>query len=250
MRLLQLNIWQGKLLLQTLDLIDKLKPDLLCLQEVFSCETPVGMPDRIFQNLEFIRQQIPHEYVYFSPTFTGIYAGQQASFGNAIISRYPLKEMKTVFISGAYQPHYDTETFEMNTRNLQIVSVEPETGTKFKLANHHGYWLTQPLGDEVTVKKMKLVKEELQKAGQPLIFSGDLNVIPESPSLRVFDNFLTDLTATHEIRTTLSEVGKAKDVPCDHIFISPGITVQSYEVRPELVSDHRAICMDFTVEAL
>lgn len=248
MRLLQLNIWQGKLLLQTLELIDQLDPDLLCLQEVFSCETLVGVPDRIFQNLELIRQQISHKYVYFSPTFTGTYAGQQASFGNAIISRYPLSDMKTVFINGKYEPNYDPATFEMNTRNLQIVTVHPDTGAEFHLANHHGYWLTQPLGDAVSIEKMKNVKDALELTKQPLIFSGDLNVIPESPALRVFDNFLIDLTAVNNVRSTLSEVGKAKNVACDHIFISPGITVESYEVRPELVSDHRAVCMDFTIQ--
>lgn len=248
MKLLQLNIWQGKLLSQTLQLIEFLQPDLLCLQEVFNSKAIVRIPDHIFEDLNLIQEQTGYTHVYFSPTFTGIYAGIEASFGNAILSRYPLHACKTIPINGTYQHHYDPATFDMNTRNLQIVTVQSDEGN-FTLANHHAYWQPTPFGNETSLKKMQLVKENLETVDLPLVFAGDLNVIPKSPSMQLFNGFLTDLTRTHHIRSTLSEVGKVKNVACDHVLISKGIQVKKYEVRRELVSDHRAITLDFSLNA-
>jgi endonuclease/exonuclease/phosphatase family metal-dependent hydrolase len=247
MRLLQLNIWQGRFSRQILELIDQQKPDLLCLQEAFSSQDPVATPERMFNSFEMILQQTGYAHSYFSPTFSSLYSDVKASFGNAIISRYPLLNTRTVFTNGEYVPHYNPATYNINIRNLQLACVRLENDREFMIANHHAHWNIDPLGDEISVAKMKLVKAELQKTSLPTIFSGDLNVTAASKSMRVFDGFLDDLTATHKVTSTLSSVGKVTNVACDHILINSGINVKAFQVRDELVSDHKALILDFEV---
>ncbi len=248
MRLLQVNIWQGKLSREVLELVATLQPDIISLQEAFSSEQEVAVPDRMLNCFELIQQQSGLAYSFFSPTYAADYATVNAKFGNGIISRFPLADTKTIFINGSYTPDYNPSTYidGNNIRNLQIATVQAEQQA-FVLANHHAYWLPDPLGDAVSLESMKRVKQNLETVSLPLIFAGDLNVRPESPSMRVFDGFLEDLTATHKLPTTLSSLGKAKNVACDHVLISPAITVNNYGVRDELVSDHLAIVLDFEV---
>jgi endonuclease/exonuclease/phosphatase family metal-dependent hydrolase len=233
---------------QVLDLISELQPDILCLQEAFSSEVEVAIPDRMLNGFEMIKEHSGLKYSFFSPTLTAIYATVPAAFGNGIISRYPLSDTRTIFINGEYVPDYNPTNYTMgnNIRNLQIVTVQTDQH-EFALANHHAYWLPDPLGDNTTMEKMKLVKQSLESVSLPLIFSGDLNVRAESQSMRVFDNFLEDLTATHHITSTLSSIGKAKNVACDHVMIRNGITVTDYAVCDQLVSDHLAIVCDFNL---
>lgn len=244
MKLLQLNIWEGKLLKQVLDFIEQEQPDILCLQEVFSCKGNIKLPDMMFDSLEQIQHRTGYKHTFFSSIFTALYAGVPADFGMAIISRYPLENQQAMFTHGSYNPDQTAENYAPNSRILQLCSITAGS-TPFYLANHHGHWEPTPLGSTTTIEKMQLVKTKLQTAPSPLIFTGDLNITPESPAMRVFDDFLEDLTATHQVRDTLSQLGKVPDVPCDHILISSEIQVRDFRVCDELVSDHKALILEF-----
>ncbi len=247
MRLVQLNIWQGRIMTHLLKLFDDLQPDIACLQEVMSSSEVVVTPERMFNSLQLIQERIDLKYVYFSPTFRATYSGVTTEFGNAILSRYPLDDCQTVFTNGSFIPDYTPKTFSVNVRNMQIVKVKVAEQV-LNLANHHGHWLIDPFGDETTIAKLQIVKDVLKTVPSPLILSGDFNVRAESPAMRLFDGWLTDLTATHQIGSTLSPLAKVSSVACDHILTSPGVQVMNFEVRDEIVSDHKAIVLDFELK--
>lgn len=246
MKLLQLNLWFGKLLNPALNYIQKEQPDILCLQEVYSSETPILQPDKMFDSLEQIKSVTGYENCFFSPTYTGEYFGVKTSFGNAIISRYPLSDAKYLFVNAEYNENANNENIEVNARVLQTCWVSIE-GKSFSLANYHGYFVPSPEGDDVTVEKMKIVKSRVDELPKPIIFSGDFNVADYSKAMRVFDGFLRDLTSENKIKSTLSQFGKVKDVACDHILISDGIEVTSFRVAEDLVSDHKPLIMEFNL---
>jgi endonuclease/exonuclease/phosphatase family metal-dependent hydrolase len=228
-------------------LLDEVKPDVMCLQETFTSDQMVATPERVFNSLDLIQERSGLKYRFFSPTFTSVYSGVTASFGNAILSRVPLEDTKTVFTNGAYVPDYNPKTYDINIRNLQLASLSVD-GVDIIIANHHGHWVIDPLGDEISIEKMKSVMHELKQVHLPLIFAGDLNLKSESEAMRVFDNTLEDLTAIHHIPTTLSVVGKVTNVACDHILISPEVEVQRFEALDDLVSDHKALLLDFSLK--
>lgn len=246
MKLIQLNIWEGKLLKEILNFIDNEKPDILCMQEVFSCRDYIYVPDMMFNSLEQISEELGYEYSFFSPVFTSVYAEVPADFGNAIVSKYPLSECAAEFTNGDYNPNLTSQNAARNTRLLQTCTVSVG-GKKFSLANHHGHHEFNPVGNGKSVEKMQLVKEKIERLPAPLIFAGDLNVTGASPAMRVFDGFLESLTAKHGVNSTLSQLGKVSGVACDHILVGPGVKVKDFRVSEELVSDHKALILEFEV---
>jgi endonuclease/exonuclease/phosphatase family metal-dependent hydrolase len=246
MKLIQLNIWEGKLLKEVLAFIDEEKPDILCLQEVFSCKGKIPFPDLMFNSLELIQEHTGFEYSFFSPIFTSVYSEVPADLGIAIISRFPIQNQQAIFTNGVYNPNFTDASYFPNTRILQTCSVG--VGEKlFNLANHQGHREVDPLGNEISMEKMKIVKTTLEKLPFPLVFAGDLNVKSESPAMRVFDGFLNDLTAEHHVTSTLSQLGKVTNVACDHILVSDNVQVNEFRVAEELVSDHKALIMNFDI---
>ncbi|HET6924939.1 MAG TPA: endonuclease/exonuclease/phosphatase family protein, partial [Candidatus Saccharimonadales bacterium] len=141
-------------------------------------------------------------------------------------------------------PDLTPETRRDNTRNMQLATLDVG-GSKLHVANHHAHWVMSPVGDEVSVEKMQLVAQKVRGLEGPVIVAGDLNVTAASPAMRVFDGLLTDLTATHDIPDTLSELGKVRNVPCDHILVNDQVKVNSFAVRDDLVSDHKTLVMEF-----
>jgi endonuclease/exonuclease/phosphatase family metal-dependent hydrolase len=246
MRLVQLNIWEGRLIRHIPDFIKRLNPDLVCLQEVFSSDSEVIKPSRLFSSLQQIQAACDYPHVFFSPTFSSVYEGIPVGYGNAILSRLPLLDEQATFTSGSYNPNQTAANIVPDTCNLQTVRVRSPKGD-FSLANHHAYLGPDGFGDKTNVQKMRFVSEQLRDLPTPLIFAGDLNVVPESQTMRAFDGFLEDLTATNHISTTLTELGKVNDVACDHILVSPDVQAAAFYVDDQLVSDHKALVLDFDI---
>ena len=192
MKLLQLNTWMGKLNLPIMRFLEAERPDILCLQEVFSSpDGEILVPD-IFGGLEVITQATGHQHCFFAPTWSNTYGGATVHFGTAIISKFPLLDQETIFINGRYDPHPAQKLESINNRHLQLARVEAG-GTSFTVANQHAYWQLDPLGNQTTIDSMAKVKARLQAVQTPLIFAGDLNITSDSPAMRVFDDFLEDL---------------------------------------------------------
>lgn len=245
MKLIQLNVWSGKLSLQVCRFLKQQNADILCLQEVYAGNKELGgMFAEEFALLDSIQTASDLEHTFFSPTWTIDLLGQRVPFGNAILSCFPLEQQATHFIHGQLHHKASPTDSITNTRNLQTARVAIGD-RRLSIANHHAYWDISPMGNEVSVEKMHRVRAILEKLPQPLITAGDMNVKSVSPAMHVFDGFLKDLTAVHQVQTTLSSLGKVKDVDCDHILVSPDINVQNFTVSEELVSDHKALILEF-----
>jgi len=228
-------------------LIERERPDIITAQEVFSTQSDIPFPDTTFNLAELIREKGGYDYMYFSPTWSMTATGEIVEFGNAIFSKYPLSQEETLFTNGQMQHDIHSTTYLPNYRNAQFVVVESPFGD-FRLINHHGYWEKTPVGSADTVQKMQIVADKLSSLKPlPTVLAGDLNVNPGTPAMAVFDGLLTDLTATHDIRSTLSKLGKVPDVVCDHILVNHEITVQQFAVLDDLVSDHMALVLEFEV---
>ena len=251
MKLMQLNIWQGRLLRQALDFLEQEKPDILCMQEVYS--SGINSVDLdFFGSFERIKELFPGYNGYFSANFDIPVFGQKVSYGNALISSFPLLKTETIYTSGEFHSFNIfgefTEYEGENNRiayNVQKVTVQTGEDKTFCLLNHHGYWLPNRMGSELSVEKMEIVADIIRLSPRPLIFVGDLNVVAESPAMKPIQSILHDLTQEYGLQTTLSELGKVKNVACDHVSISEGIKVQNFGTRNSLESDHKALVLEF-----
>lgn len=237
----------GRLTRQILPLIERERPDIITAQEIFSVDKPVVFPDTTFDLCDRIKTVGEFPYIYFSPTWDMTVADATTGFGNAIFSKYPLESTEVIFTHGEFQPNITAETYVPNARNAQFVKVLHGSGA-FWVVNHHAYWEPTPIGSEKNVMALQRVADKIRSLeALPIVFAGDLNVIPDAPAMRVFDDLLTDLTATHAIQTTLSELGKVPNVPCDHVLINEKVEVVKFQVLGDLVSDHKALVLEFTL---
>jgi endonuclease/exonuclease/phosphatase family metal-dependent hydrolase len=239
-------MWGGRLTGAIVQLVAQEQPDIITAQELFAPEQPVIFPDRMFDCLASVRAEGGFQHVYTSPSWSVLVGEQNVGFGNVILSKFPLRDKQTVFINGEFTENMLERNRIANIRNVQTAIADID-GKQVSLLNHQGYWDKTPLGNEISVEKMQIVRDVAGKLPHPLIVAGDLNVTAASPAMRVWDGFVEDLTATHEVTDTLSQFGKVRDVPCDHILVSPGIKVTHFKVCEELVSDHKALVLEFEI---
>lgn len=254
-KVLQLNLWMGRLMRLVIPAIERENPDILCLQEAFSC--PGGAmryPDKTFNSVELITE-LGYPNVYFSPVCTFNVDGTEVRYGNAIVSRFPIIQTETVEVNKSLS---DTTLLPINSgneRNAQYARIELPSGERVSVINHHGYWEPNGMGSAVSVEKMQLVKDFAQAKPAPRVVCGDLNVIPESPAMRVWDDSFENLTAIYKLKTTLGSLSKANlksfkgdpHVACDHILVSPDIKHANFTVLNDIISDHLGLTVELDV---
>jgi endonuclease/exonuclease/phosphatase family metal-dependent hydrolase len=246
-KLLQLNVWMGRLTRQIVPLIEREQPDIITAQEVFSAGSEIVFPDRTFNIAEEIRQYGGYDYVYFSPTWDMHVAGQTVQLGNATFSKYPIASSETIFTCGEAMHNMTADNYRVNTRNAQFVTLRVG-GADILIVNHHAYWEADPAGSEASVTAMQHVTDKLRTFSDiPTVVAGDMNLNPNTPGMRLFDGIARDLTATHNISSTLSVLGKAENVACDHILVNDLIVVGGFHVLDDLVSDHKALMLEFDI---
>lgn len=247
MKIIQLNIWHGKLGDSAIQFLNDEQPDIVCLQEASQIQGPTyGM----VVSLDIIQRQADLAYAVFAPTFSHQLMGQKCTFGNAILSKFPLDRQETVFTSEAYRDEFDASQNDHNIRNLQIVNARLPNGKQLTIANHHGYNTQDPSGNEQTLEATKKLAVHLAAYPKlPLILCADLNISPDSPAMQPLNNLaLTNLTVKHGIKKTLSSVHKLDlNIACDYIFVSPDIKVRRFSTSDAIVSDHKPLILEFDI---
>lgn len=242
MKLLQLNMWGGRLQPQILKLVTEENPDILCLQEAIDIQ---GGNTALFITVEEIKAAIGADYVFTSPVFSFKYMSRKANFGNSIISKYPIKDSQTIFTGKQYIADFDFLNHDANMRNLQRAVVELPDNSELHILNHHGHHIHQHKnGDTETMRQCGIIAEQIKKLNGRLILAGDFNLAPHSESLEQINNLLTNLPLKANLKTTRTQLTYKKEV-CDYIFTGDQIKVESFEALDDIVSDHKALIMSF-----
>lgn len=236
MKILQLNVWTGRIKGTLIDFFKTHDFDVICLQEAVWA----GDNERLanfFATVEQIKEASGLKYELKSSNWgMEIFADDRMEQGNVILSRYPIKRAESELVHGEYGVAKTVKDFYEHAYTLQIAELD----NGVTIVNHHGYWQPTPVGNETTVEVMKKVAAIVQEIKGPVVMCGDLNIIHEAPAMRELD-FLRDLTAENGIKNTLSGLKFNGEVACDHILVNDLVEVVRFEMLPDLVSDHRAL---------
>lgn len=242
MKLLQLNMWAGRLEPQISALVKQEAPDILCLQEAMNIH---GRTAGFFVSLEQLQELSGHEYLFSSPVLSFNFMRRTASYGNAVLSRYPLDQQETVFTNLQHVDNYD-EDGDYNIRNLQH-AVADINGTTVHLLNHHGHHVAgHKNGNADTLRQCQMIADYIDKLEGPIILAGDFNLAPHSESLELLNSRLKNLSIEYKLLTTRTNLTHKTEV-CDYIFVSDGVTVNDFHALDEIVSDHKALLLDFEI---
>lgn len=242
-KILQLNVWLGKIEGNLKRFLEQNKFDVICMQEVMFSDNCAEHLGRTCFDAARIIEASGMSYSFFSPNFSYKMADGEAQVGNLILSRTPFAGTQSEFASGSFLQNAILGKTVQDAWNFQMARLE----NGLIIINHHGYWQPNPLGNEDSVKSMQNVADFVKPlaAEFPLVMCGDLNIEYNSPAMRPLD-FLTDLTVENQIDSTLSGLKYDGKVACDHILINDKIKAVDFGVRSELVSDHLAL--ETTVE--
>jgi endonuclease/exonuclease/phosphatase family metal-dependent hydrolase len=240
MKILQLNIWGGKLGKQIVELIERERPDVVCFQEA------IVLPHEgtlLFTQYGDIQKETGFEHSYFSPAFGFTMMNHRADFGNAIMSRTPFVSQNTVFTRGDYNPTIDLVDGDYNMRNLQHAVVQ-HNEKDLHILNHHGHHLRQhKMGDEETLRQCTMIADYIHTLEGDVVLCGDFNLAPESESLGVLNSLLTNHCIESGATTTRTVLTHKTEV-CDYIFTSRGLSAKNFKVLPDIASDHAALTVE------
>jgi len=250
MKLISLNIWEGELYQPLIDFIGKYSPetDIFCFQEVFRIEAGVRRmnPDKLmtFKNLV---DRLSGFNGYFDDY---VAPGEYKKEGLAVFAKKNIKveDRGEVFIYGPSSVGLSNDDPKSLWRNLQYLKCDYE-GKEFLVANVHGLFdlATKTRKDDIPerIEQSHRIKALLNKLDCPKILCGDLNLWPDTESLKILEEGMINLIKEFNIYSTRSNFFQYENKFADYMLVSPEIKVQDFKVLNEVVSDHLALYLDF-----
>lgn len=123
-------------------------------------------------------------------------------------------------------------------------------GKLFTICNFHGIaYPGNKLDTPDRIAQSKQLKEFLDKERGAKILCGDFNLMPETKSVALLEENLTDLIKTFHIRETRGKLspffGKSDAQHfADYMFVSPDVRVIDFKVPDAGVSDHLPMILE------
>lgn len=155
--------------------------------------------------------------------------GEGWPYGNALLSRWPIKKAETIRIP---DPPVKDEDAYYETRCVLRAVVEPEEGKELTvLVSHFGLAKAEMRNAVATVKAL------LEAEEGPVVLMGDFNMTPDDPILAPLLEMTDDSAALFE-GEKLSFPADDPTMKIDYI-LGRGVTFTAADIPEVLESDHR-----------
>lgn len=241
MKLLSLNVWQGRLERVLLKHLETLDMDFACMQEAIDLP---GKSLGLVTSYQRVGKSLGLEQHFFSKLISTKLGSKSMTFGNVIYSHIPFAQTSTVFTRGEHSEKYDFDNDDYNIRAFQHALVDVN-GKKLNILNHHGHHINEhKLGDEETERQVSEILDYVKELEGAVILCGDFNLSPESQSIKSIEASLHNLSVANSLQTTRSTLTYKKEV-CDYIFVNDAVRVNGFKMDSTIISDHNALILDF-----
>lgn len=201
------------------NVINKYNPDIVGLNEVRSeAIKPTNHPSW-FDQVGTLSKLTNMPYFYFGKAITF-----EGPYGNAILSKYPLNNIKTIPIP---DPIIKDEDAYYESRN--IISCECE--------NFHILITHIGLAKSEQRNAIEKLLELINDISKPIILMGDFNMTPDNPLIKEISNKLID-TSIKFNKSLLSFPSINPRIKIDYIFISNDIELINADIPQDVASDH------------
>lgn len=259
MKLISLNIWEGKQFADLTAFVEKegKDTDVFCFQEVLSSkegrQLDIGRPD-IYEQLAL---RLPAHRGMFFPIQEHFSEGdsirENVTLGNAIFVR---KELATsdegfTFVRGRLNSFVngDLETLGYGFAHLIVTRGDK----RFVVVSVHG--ISMPGHKQDTpdrIRQSEILKKFMNEQKYPFIVAGDFNLMPETESVAMLSRGVRNLIAEFHITDTRGDVSHRRfpDNPqffADFAFASPDVSVESFDVPNIPASDHLPLILRFSL---
>lgn len=243
MRIISLNVWQGRLEKVLLKHLATLDIDFACIQEAVDYREQSG---GLVTSYQAIAESARLDHTFFSPLIGSRLGSSELIYGNAMFSNIPFSQTSTVFTKGEFKDNFSFDSDDYNIRAFQH-SVIDINGKLLNIINHHGHHIeSHKLGDDETTRQVEQILDYIKDLEGAVILCGDFNLAPGSESIKKIDNKLKNLPAEYSLKTTRSKL-TYKDEVCDYIFINDMVKINDFIMDTTIVSDHNALILDFDI---
>ncbi len=253
LKLISLNLWQGgKLWQEIVDFLEREKPDILALQEVYESREP--HPEQRYRSMTKLQEALPYLSFYqFAPTLTGLSLdGVPYREGNAVFSKFELKQRGVHFFDVPYgEFDYAGTAFDpaRAPRNIQHV-VADINGTDLNIFNLQGIWGKNELDNERRMNMGKTVAK-LVAGREHALLCGDFNVDIKTRSIAQIEEAGLVNIFKGKIESSMNTLRRPQEIfgkiTPDTIFISPDLKLISADCPKVDISDHLPQIITFEI---
>lgn len=256
MRVISLNVWGGQL-------YDKLEAfvksnaqitDVFCFQEMFDGKpvsprmthaAEVAFPNVCYDVTNRISRILPDYERVISDEYTTLGLRLTTFYKNTL----DVEKAGNVPITPALTIHYNGVVFKQKSV-LQYIVLKDGV-----IASSHGVFLeiaaNAPPGigsndQPQRIEQSKKYNKVLSRFNGWKVFAGDLNLNMTTQSIKIIEKPMRNLVKESGARTTRNAYASPKVAPyADYMFVTPDVKVSSFEVMPDVVSDHQPLMISF-----
>ena len=256
MRLITLNIWGGKLLEPLLEFVKThaKDTDIFCFQEMSSFASDVPPVYSIYRTdtMTDFTNALPEFRAYFDP-FQEINRSNEPnmdqgkfSLGNAIFIRSDIKVNHNGHIFIHKHKNAWTGDPEPLPRNLQHIHIS-NGNQDYTIANFHGLRIKDyGKGDHPgRLEQSKNIIEFLETVSGKKVLVGDMNLNPDTESMKILEQGMINLIKEHGITSTRSRFYEKPGKFADYILVSLDVRVKKFTFMRDEVSDHLPLLLEF-----
>lgn len=172
---------------------------------------------------------------YYSAFAAGLeeYHHEGAFYGNAIVSKYPIKNYRAVKLKMTEKQIEN----DYEHRAMLIAELDVMGRSLTVIATHFD------LKEDARLASVKALKEELKSISTPVVFMADLNAFPDSEVISEMSKILK--YAGDDINAPVTFPSTAPKYKIDYIFKSNDINTRNIRIIPEVkCSDHCPLVVD------
>jgi endonuclease/exonuclease/phosphatase family metal-dependent hydrolase len=181
---------------------------------------------------------LPEHQAWFRPAVSDIY-------GLGTFTRKNIKVLNEGDISIHTNDNY-IGSGPTHSRNMQWLECKIDQQI-YSILNVHGLW--NGMGKTDTPERIaqsQRIRNFMDAINHPKILCGDLNLRPDTESLRLIEKNLQNHIQINKITSTRTSLYPKAEKYADYIFTSPEIKVLKFEVLKDEVSDHAPLLIEFT----
>lgn len=242
MKLITLNIWGGHVRNPLLNFImSNRDTDIFCFQEVYHhARKKMSDDDRevslnIFSELQ---QLLPDHQGFFRPVL-------ENAFGIGMFVKKGINILEEGEIIIHDNPEYPGHG-PTHSRNLQWIKYR-FNNQEYAILNVHGLWNGQGKTDTPErIAQSQRIREFMDNHDNTLkIVCGDFNLRPDTESLKIIEKGMVNHIQINKIESTRTSYYPKSEKFADYIFTSPELTVNTFKVMKDEVSDHAPLLLEF-----
>jgi endonuclease/exonuclease/phosphatase family metal-dependent hydrolase len=163
----------------------------------------------------------------------GFGPGADRVWGNAILSRYPVTDVRITPL-----PRAGAAMRRAMISAVVHVGGGEELGI---VATHLSHRDEEGGARLAQVRELAAEARRLAESGRPVIVIGDLNAEPQDPELEPLTSWLVDASAGAGPVATFPSTGPVQHI--DHIFMTPDLVASEFTVTDSTASDHQGIAV-------